>query len=108
MKTTAFLLLLSAALPVLAAEDAQLRTLGKPEKPRFAIPEITWPAEPGAAEVCLWKDDKYAAISLTIDDNCRPDHDWWLAQAEKHGFKLTWFVITDKVGGRNRDRKSVV
>lgn len=95
-------------LPLLAlaasgfAGDAQLRTLGKPEKPRFAIPEITWPAEPGAAEVCLWKNDRYAAISLTIDDNCRPDHDWWLAQAEKHGFKLTWFVITDKVDGRNK------
>ena len=84
------------------AEDTQLRTLGKAEKPRFAIPEITWPAAPGEAEICLWKDDKYAAISLTIDDNCRPDHDWWLAQAEKHGFKLTWFVITDKVDGRNK------
>ncbi len=97
---TRYLLLLAAALPVLAAEPG-LRTLGKADKPRPEIPEITWPAEPGQAEICLWKDDKYAAISLTIDDNCRPDHDWWLAQAEKHGFPLTWFVITDKVGGRN-------
>lgn len=89
------------ALVAAAASAQQLRTLGKAEKPRFAIPEITWPETPGEAEVCLWKDDKYAAISLTIDDNCRPDHDWWLEQADKHGFKLTWFVITDRVGGRN-------
>lgn len=103
--------LLALALPATApfaaattgADDTQLRTLGKPDKPRFEIPEITWPADPGQAEVCLWKDDRYAAISITIDDNCRPDHDWWLEQAEKHGFKLTWFVITDGVmEGRNK------
>ncbi len=84
------------------ADEANLRTLGKPDKPRFEIPEITWPAAPGDAEICLWKDDKYAALSLTIDDNCRPDHDWWLEQAGKHGFKLTWFVITDGVDVRNK------
>ena len=95
----------SATVSVPAADDApdtRLRTLGKAERPRFEIPEITWPAAPGEAEICLWKDDRYAAISITIDDNCRPDHDWWLAQAEKHGFKLTWFVITDRVDGRNK------
>ena len=92
----------SFAAATTGADDTQLRTLGKADRPRFAIPEITWPSEPGQAEVCLWKDDKYAAISITIDDNCRPDHDWWLEQAEKHGFKLTWFVITDKVDGRNK------
>ena len=97
----AMAIVVSSAAPGLA-EDTQLRTLGKPDKPRFAIPEITWPAAPGDAEICLWKDDKYAAISLTIDDNCGPDHEWWLKQAEKHGFKLTWFVITDRVDGPNR------
>ncbi len=101
MKSTFLLLPLLALAASGLADDTRLRTLGKADKPRFEIPEITWPAAPGDAEICLWKDDKYAAISLTIDDNCRPDHDWWLAQAEKHGFKLTWFVITDKVGGRN-------
>ena len=89
------------ALVACAASAQQLRTLGKADGKRFDIPEITWPETPGEAEVCLWKDDRYAAISLTIDDNCRPDHDWWLEQADKHGFKLTWFVITDRVGGRN-------
>ncbi|MGN0844465.1 MAG: polysaccharide deacetylase family protein [Kiritimatiellia bacterium] len=103
MKTDSLLLL--SFLPALVMADAvdnQLRTLGKADKPRFEIPEITWPAAPGEADICLWKDDKYAAISITIDDNCRPDHDWWLAQAEKHGFKLTWFVITDGVEGKNK------
>ena len=104
-RTSYFVLRTSYFCCVLAASTAsaqQLRTLGKPEKPRFDIPEITWPAAPGDAEVCLWKDDKYAAISITIDDNCGPDHDWWLEQADKHGFKLTWFVITERVDGPNR------
>ena len=100
-RAAALAALAALAAPVLA-EDTQLRTLGNEGTPRFAIPEITWPAAPGEAEICLWKDDKYAAISLTIDDNCHPDHDWWLEQAEKHGFKLTWFVITDRVDGRNK------
>ena len=98
LRTSSLVLALAAS----TASAQQLRTLGKPEKPRFDIPEIIWPAAPGEAEICLWKDDKYAAISITIDDNCRPDHDWWLEQAEKHGFKLTWFVITERVDGPNR------
>ena len=96
--TSSFVLALAAS----AASAQQLRTLGKAEKPRFELTEITWPEAPGDAEICLWKDDKYAAISLTIDDNCRPDHDWWLEQADKHGFKLTWFVVTDNVDGFNK------
>ena len=96
-------LVIASAAAFAAAEDTQLRTLGKTGAPRFDPPEITWPAAPGEAEICLWKDDKYAAVSLTIDDNCRPDHDWWLEQAAKHGFKLTWFVVTDGVmKGQNR------
>lgn len=42
------------------------------------VKEITWPANPGEAEVCLWKSDKYAAASITIDDNWGPDHQWWV------------------------------
>ena len=106
------LFFLAAAAAVRADETAEskrimpdptsLRSLAKPEKPRFDIPEITWPATPGEAEICLWKDDKYAAISITIDDNCHPDHEWWLDQSAKHGFPLTWFVITDRVDGSNK------
>ena len=101
MKNGLAILLLSSFCLGASAAETGLRTLGKTGVPRFDPPEITWPAEPGQAEICLWKDDKYAAISLTIDDNCRPDHDWWLAQAEKHGFPLTWFVVTDHVGVHN-------
>ena len=99
LRTSYFVLALAAS----AASAQQLRTLGKAEAPRFELQEITWPEAPGDADICLWKDDKYAAISLTIDDNCRPDHDWWLEQAAKHGFKLTWFVVTDGVvKGQNK------
>ena len=69
----------------------------KSEKRVAVQPELTWPEKPGEAEVCLWKDDKIAALSITIDDNCKPDHEWWLKLSEELGFKLTWFVITDRV-----------
>ena len=73
----------------------------KGEKRITVSPDLTWPANPGDAEVCLWKDDKMAALSITIDDNCKPDHEWWMKLSDELGFKLTWFVITDKVNGKN-------
>lgn len=57
-----------------------------------------WPQAHGEAMVCLWQDDKLGAISYTIDDNQQPDHAWWQAQSQTYGFKLTWFVITGRVG----------
>lgn len=87
----------------------QLLTLGKADKSRFAVKDISWPAKPGDAEVCLWKDDKVAALSITIDDNCAPDHAWWLEQCRKHNFKVTFFVVAASVeknpkwGGRWSD-----
>jgi hypothetical protein len=82
----------------------QLRTLPPAGKhPRFNMSyHRVWPKEPGQADVCLWADDKYAAVSITIDDNCQPDHDWWIDQGEKHGFRFTWFVITGGIGRRGR------
>ena len=59
--------------------------------------DITWPEKPGDASVCLWKGDKEAAFSFTVDDNCKPDRAWWMKLSDELGFKLTWFVITDKV-----------
>lgn len=84
------------------ADDAQdsgnqLHTLTAPPAPRFEITDRTWPAEVGDADVCLWQDDKLAAISFTIDDNTKPDHDWWLDFGEANGWKFTWFVITGMV-----------
>lgn len=88
--------------PYVPADENQLMTLGAaPKGGRFELKDITWPANPGDAEVCLWKDDKYAAASITIDDNCKPDHDWWLEQCKKHDIKVTWFVITGGVSKSN-------
>ncbi|MDX2081885.1 MAG: polysaccharide deacetylase family protein [Terrimicrobiaceae bacterium] len=70
-------------------------------KPRFDVTDRTWPASPGEAEICLWKDDKLAALSITIDDNCGPDVEWWLAKAEENQIPLTWFLITGRIGGSN-------
>ena len=79
-----------------------LFTLGGTTSNRFTPPSVrTWPANPGDAEVCLWKDDAFAAGSITIDDNCAFDHDWWLAQSGEYNLPLTWFVITDNVEGSN-------
>jgi len=83
-----------------APERLQLRTLPPPPKEgRFTMSyERVWPAEPGQAHICLWADDKYAAVSVTIDDNCQPDHAWWIEQGEKYGLRFTWFVVTGGIG----------
>ena len=77
-----------------------------PSKPRFAITERDWPAQYGAASVCLWKDDAFAAFSITIDDNCAPDHEWWLEMGRKYGIRATWFVITGMVSDGTDPRGS--
>jgi len=82
------------------AKRLQLRTLpAAPKEGRFTMSyERVWPAETGQAHICLWADDKYAAVSITIDDNCQPDHAWWIEQGEKYGFRFTWFVVTGGIG----------
>jgi peptidoglycan/xylan/chitin deacetylase (PgdA/CDA1 family) len=81
-----------------AAGEPKLNCLTKtPKKARFAVTDKVWPAEHGQAHLCLWHDDRLAAFSFTIDDNCAPYHAWWLEQGEKYGFKFTWFVITGLV-----------
>ncbi|MBN2583478.1 MAG: polysaccharide deacetylase family protein [Planctomycetes bacterium] len=68
-----------------------------PTSARFTLPmDRVWPTAVGGADICLWDGDRFAAMSITIDDNCAPDHDWWLAQAALYDFKLTWFVITER------------
>jgi len=82
----------------------QLRTLPPaPKEGRFEMSyERVWPEEPGQAHVCLWADDKYSAVSITIDDNCQPDHAWWIEQGDKYGFRFTWFVIAGGIGKPTR------
>jgi Polysaccharide deacetylase len=81
-------------------ERLQLRTLPPPPKEgRFKMSyDRVWPEKPGQVHLCLWADDKYAAASITIDDNCQPDHAWWIEQGNKHGFRFTWFVVTGGIG----------
>lgn len=82
-----------------AEESQQLKNLAHvPLEQRNPVAkEKVWPSEIGQADVCLWKDDKVAAFTLTIDDNTKPDHAWWLEQGKKYGFRFTWFVITENL-----------
>ncbi len=86
-----------AGLSFAACAGEQLLNLPPaPKGGRFRTPDdLVWPAKPGEADVCLWPGDKFAACSITIDDNCKPDHAWWLKLTEELGIKVTWFVITD-------------
>lgn len=81
-----------------AVGGEQLMNLPPPPKGgRFTTPtDLVWPEKPGDADVCLWSGDRFASCSITIDDNCKPDHEWWLKLSEELGIKLTWFVITDR------------
>ena len=65
---------------------------------RFVRPmTLVWPANPGEANICLWKDDKFAAFTITIDDNLAYDHDWWIAQGNKYGWRFTWYVCPSMI-----------
>ncbi len=88
---------------VVSAGERRFNLAEQPPKGgRFKTPaDLVWPANPGEGDVCLWADDRMAALSITIDDNCAPDHQWWLERAEEFDLPLTWFLITGKVGGRN-------
>ena len=57
-----------------AVGGEQLMNLPPPPKGgRFKTPgDLVWPGNPGEADVCLWSGDRFAACSITIDDNCRP------------------------------------
>lgn len=90
----------SVSCPSLVAADdtaRQLSNLPASDAPRFAITDRVWPDEVGDAHVCLWQDDKLAAVSISIDDNCAPDHAFWLDLGERTGYRFTWFVITSAV-----------
>lgn len=55
--------------------------------------EYVWPSNHGDADVCLWKDDKHAALSITIDDNNAPNNPFWEDMSDQFGWKFTWFLI---------------
>jgi len=88
-------LILSAS--TYAAEKNRFNLSEKPDKPRFEVTEKRWPANIGEADICLWHDDKLAALSLGVDDNFAGEIDWWKEQAALYDFKVTWFVITGRI-----------
>ncbi len=84
----------------LAGEEAKkgrFNLAGDPIKPRFPVTEKVWPAKAGEASLCLWEDDKLAAYSINIDDNCCGDVPFWLEQTKSNNFKVTWFLIAETV-----------
>jgi PKD repeat protein len=65
---------------------------------RFTLTDRVWAANPGDASICLWADDKLAAINVSVDDNSASNIDWWLTQSAAYGFPVTWFIVTENVG----------
>ena len=97
MKQATIAAALSVASVFAAVGGEQLMSLPPaPKGGRFKTPtDLVWPAKAGEVDVCLWHDDRFACCSITIDDNCKPDHEWWLKLSEELGIKVTWFVVTD-------------
>jgi hypothetical protein len=88
--------------PVFSQGGNQKFNLPDPvKKPRFPVRDIAWPANHGQADICLWPDDKIAAVTLSIDDNDAPEFDWWIGEMGKRGWKMTWFVITSYINSAN-------
>jgi len=87
--------------PPLPVSEGRLRNLADtPTKPRFEITDLVWPTKPGEASVCLWEDDKLAAMSLGVDDNCAFDLPYWKELSKKYGgLNITWNLITGNVDG---------
>ena len=64
----------------------------------FSTTSAVQAATVGDGSVTTWKNDFTAATTITIDDNHKPDHAWWLATGDTYDVKFTWFVITDRIG----------
>jgi PKD repeat protein len=89
---------LVASCAVVATAQEQLPNLtNQTPAARFTVTGLVWAPNPGDASICLWGDDKLAAMSFTVDDNCYGNVAWWRQTAEQYGFKVTWFLITDRI-----------
>jgi len=95
-----------------ALPEGRLHNLAdKPTQPRFPLTDKIWPEQAGDASVCLWADDKLAAMSLGIDDNCAGDVSYWKQLSQKYGgLNITWNLITAGIpgGNTNPDNKELV
>jgi len=105
MKTSSLSLLLLAlhmGITLLSGADSEQRfnLYGATDVAPFPLSStLTWPSVEGEGEICLWGEDRFAAMTITIDDNTAQDHTWWLQMAETYDLDLTWFVITNSVTG---------
>lgn len=82
-----------------APPQKKLRNLAeKPTKPRFPLTGKVWPQKEGDASVCLWEDDKLAAMTLGIDDNCSGDVPFWKGLSKKYGkLNITWNLVVGNI-----------
>jgi hypothetical protein len=80
--------------PLLAQTNPLQKNMLTTSGVRFTVTDRVWPSSVGAASVCLWADDKLAAVSIGVDDNTQPDHAWWVSMGKKYGFRFTWWVIS--------------
>ena len=68
-------------------------------KSRITVRDVGYvPETVGEAEVLLWKDDKVAAATMTVDDNHAEEIDWWLEKSALYGARITWFIIGENIG----------
>ena len=66
---------------------------------RIVVRDVGYvPESVGSAEVLVWKDDKTAAATITVDDNHAEEMDWWIEQAAKYNARITWFAIGVNIG----------
>ncbi len=87
---------------LVGAENQRFNLSEKPTKPRFELTDIQWPANVGEADICLWHDDRLAAVSLGVDDNFAGEIDWWKEQAKTYDLKVTWWVISGRILSEGR------
>lgn len=76
----------------------QIKVLASTTTPRFTNSNRVWSSTFGNVNVCEWKDDKLATVSVTIDDNhYQPDNAYWMQKASETGWKWTWFLIASRI-----------
>ncbi len=87
--------------PYVPAPGKLLALSGVPAAPRFSLTGKVWPVQPGDASICLWENDKVAAVSHSIDDNLANEvADWKQINRNYGGLNITWNLITGNIGGR--------
>ncbi len=97
LRLAAIFLLLSAFGAAAHARAEGLFTLTKDsEVTRSRLSGLegrTWPAKVGEADICLWKNDKLAVYSITIDTMFKAAQGWWKTQCAEYKVTLPITVL---------------